>query len=83
MRPLVVKDNSVIDIRVNTRANSYRLAADGKSVTLPLNARLQITRAPYAVNLILQPDHTFTDTLREKLGMGTNLRKKDNRNGDR
>ena len=83
MRPLVVRDNAVIDITVNTRANSYRLAADGKSVTLPLQARLKITRAPYAVNLILQPDHTFTDTLREKLGMGTNLRKKDKGNGDR
>lgn len=83
MRPLVVRDNSVIDIRVNTRANCYRLAADGKSVTLPLQARLRITRAPYAVNLILQPDHTFTDTLREKLGMGTNMRKKGNTNGGR
>lgn len=70
MRPLVVKDSSTIDIRVNTRGTGYRLAADGKSITLPLHAGLRITKAPYHAKLVLQPDHLFTDTLREKLGMG-------------
>ncbi len=70
MRPLVVKDSSVIDITVTTRGTGYRLSADGKSVTLPLQARLRITKAPYKVKLILQPSHMFTDTLRDKLGMG-------------
>lgn len=70
MRPLVVKDSSIIDIAVNTRGTGYRLSADGKSTALPLHARLRITKAPYSMKLVLQPSHLFTDTLREKLGMG-------------
>ena len=70
MRPLVVKDSSVLEISVQTRGENYRIAADGKPFTLPIGATLRITRAPYPVNLVLQPEHSFTDTLRTKLGMG-------------
>jgi len=74
MRPLVVSDTSEIDISVTTRASTFRLTADGRSTTLPLEARLSVRRAPYPVRLVLQPGHTFTDTLREKLGLGATLR---------
>lgn len=70
MRPLVVKDSSTLRISVTTRGASYRMSADGKSVTLPVGAAIRITRAPYVVKLVLQPGHTFTDTLRDKLGLG-------------
>lgn len=70
MRPLVVKDSSTLDISVTTRGTTYRMSTDGKSVTLPVSAAIRISRAPYAVRLVLQPDHTFTDTLRDKLGLG-------------
>ena len=70
MRPLVVKDSSTLEIRITTRGTSYRMSTDGKSVTLPVDAVIRITRAPYCVKLVLQPDHTFTDTLRDKLGLG-------------
>lgn len=74
IRPLVVKDQSVINFTVNTRGSSYRVTTDGKSITLPLSATLRVTKAPYHVNLIVQPDHAFVDTLRDKLGLGTTLK---------
>jgi len=74
MRPLVVKDNSAIDISVRTRGHSYRIATDGKSLTVPLHATLRVTRAPFKVHLIVQPDHAFTDTLRDKLGLGAAIK---------
>lgn len=73
MRPLVVSDSATIDIEVTTRAATYHLTADGRSFTLPLETRLRITRAPYPVRLVLQASHTFTDTLRDKLGLGATL----------
>ena len=73
MRPLVVKDSSRIELRVDARGEGFHLAADGKPVTLPLNAVLTVTRAPYGVNVVQQTEHTFTDTLREKLGLGNTL----------
>lgn len=73
MRPLVVKDSSTIEISVETRADSFRVSADGKPVSLNVNDRLIISKAPYTVKLIQQTRHAFADTLREKLGMGTTL----------
>lgn len=73
MRPLVINDTSVVDINVATRGKSFRLAADGRSIALTTGTRLRLTRAPYRVMLIHRPDHTFTDTLRDKLGLGTTL----------
>ena len=73
MRPLVVKDSSTIEISVETRADSFRVSADGKPVSLNVSDRLIISKAPYTVKLIQQTQHAFADTLREKLGMGTTL----------
>lgn len=73
MRPLVVKDSAVIEITVETRADGFRVSADGKSVSLQVSDRLVLRKADYSVRLIQQKDHAFADTLREKLGMGTTL----------
>lgn len=73
MRPLVVKDSSVIEISVETRADGFRVSADGKPVTLSVADRLRISKAHYQVKLVQQCHHAFADTLREKLGMGTTL----------
>lgn len=69
MRPLVVGDACDISVKINTRGTSFRLSVDGKSVSLPLEADLHISRADWCVQLVMQPGHTFTDTLRDKLGM--------------
>lgn len=69
MRPLVVSNLGEIEVHVDTRGDGYRLSADGKSQTLPLDATLRINKAPYNLRLIVKSGHTFTDTLRDKLGM--------------
>ncbi len=73
MRPLVVNDSAVIGIAVGSRADTYRIAADGKSWNLPIGATLTVRRAPSSLLLVQQPRHTFTDTLRLKLGLGNTL----------
>ena len=73
MRPLVIKDSSCIILRLEARGEGFSLAADGKPVTLPIGAALKVTRAPYVIKLVQQPHHTFTDTLRNKLGLGNTL----------
>lgn len=73
MRPLVVNDSCRIELRVDARGDGFHLAADGKQITLPLSAVLTVSRAPYTVNVVQQTNHTFTDTLREKLGLGNTL----------
>jgi len=73
MRPLVVPDTSVVALSVYSRVPAYRLSLDGRSVILPLGAGLRVSRAPFVVNILSRPGHSFAGTLRSKLlwGMGS------------
>lgn len=70
MRPLTVSDKSVIGIKVDARVRSYRLSLDGRSITLPLEARLRLSRATFVTKVLTSPSHSFADTLRTKLLWG-------------
>lgn len=70
IRPMVVNDTSVITVDIDLRAKNYRLLVDGRTVILPRETSLRLTKAPTAVNVVVQPRHSFTDTLRTKLGLG-------------
>lgn len=70
MRPLVVSDNTVIDITVSSRVPSWRLSLDGRWLTLPLTSGVRVTRGDFTVNIVHTPGHTFASTLRAKLLWG-------------
>jgi NAD+ kinase len=71
IRPLVVNDSSLLTARVELRAHTFRLTLDGKSHQLPSGATLRIRKAPFSLNVVTIPGHTFTDTLHSKLGLGS------------
>lgn len=70
VRPLVINDSSLLEATVTLRAQSFRLTLDGKTLSLPAGARLSFRKAPFPLNVVTLPGHTFTDTLRNKLGLG-------------
>ncbi|MDE6283285.1 MAG: NAD(+)/NADH kinase [Muribaculaceae bacterium] len=70
IRPLVINDSSTVTATVKLRAPSFRLAVDGKNISLPDGCRLTIRKAPYCLNVVTLPGHSFTDTIRNKLGLG-------------
>lgn len=67
MRPLVVADDSAIDIAVEGRGRAWRLSLDGRAVSLPMGAAISLRKAPFAVSLVSVPGRTFADRLRDKL----------------
>lgn len=67
MRPMVVSDDSSIDVSVEVRSGSFRLALDGRSVSLPAGTQVAVARAPFAVRLVCRGGHDFFSTLRDKL----------------
>lgn len=71
MRPLVVSDTCVVEVTTESRASRFRLSLDGRSVTLPLSASVRIGRAPFTVNIVHRPQHSFASTLRSKLLWGS------------
>lgn len=70
VRPLVISDTASLKLRVGLRAQAFNVAIDGKSISLPADSILTIRRALHTVNVVALPSHTFTDTLRSKLGLG-------------
>lgn len=70
MRPLAVCDDSIIEILAESRADTYLLSIDGKSVSMPSGSTLRLSKAPHCVNIVLRPSSNFIDTLREKLLWG-------------
>lgn len=74
MRPLVVADNHEIRISVESRANTYRVTLDGRTLILPIDVDLRIRKAPYAIKIVHDKNHTFADTLRSKLLWGISKR---------
>ena len=73
-RPLVITDDSVLDIKVQSRTHSYLVAVDGVSFNLHETQTLRIRKAPYKISVIKRPGHTFYATLRDKLMWGADKR---------
>lgn len=74
MRPIVVCDNSEIEVSINTRAKWIQVSVDGMAMTLPSGSTVKIAQAPYKLSVIQKKDHNFANTLREKLLWGADQR---------
>lgn len=70
VRPLVINDSSLLTADISLRAKNFRLSLDGKIFSLEAPCRLEFRKAPFGINIVKLPEHTFTDTLRTKLGLG-------------
>lgn len=74
MRPLVVRDDSMIAVRTHTRATHYEVSIDGEVTLCPTGSLLTITRAPYCARVVQLQGKDFASTLRQKLLWGTDQR---------
>lgn len=74
MRPLVVRDDSVIAVRTHSRASHYEVSIDGEVTLCPAGSLLTISRAPYCARVVQRLGNNFASTLRQKLLWGTDQR---------
>ncbi len=74
MRPIVVSDDSVLEVTVNTRAKWIQVSVDGMAMTLPSGSRVKIALAKNRLMVIQKRDHNFASSLREKLLWGADQR---------
>ena len=75
MRPLVLSDNSVIEIKTESvRSQTFRVAIDGVSVTFPIGSRIVLKKAGHAVRLLQRSGPNFACALRNKLMWGVDSR---------
>jgi len=74
MRPLVVRDDSIIVVRTHTRATHYEVSIDGEVTLCPTGSQLTIKRAQHCARVVQLTSTNFASTLRQKLLWGTDQR---------
>ncbi|MGC3978310.1 MAG: NAD kinase [Paludibacteraceae bacterium] len=74
VRPLIVPDSWVIELKIHSRTNNYLVSLDGRSKVLNQNTRLRIKKADYEIQLVKPLHLTFFNTLRNKLMWGVDKR---------
>jgi len=75
VRPLVITEDSRISLKVETRNQNFLVALDGRSFVLPSGAQFDISKADFTIPVVKRLNHTFYETLRQKLLWGNDARK--------
>ena len=70
VRPLVIPDDSKIDLKINSRNASYMVSIDGRSQIFDDDITLHIERAQRTIKLVQVQGHSFVQSLKDKLGWG-------------
>ena len=74
VRPFVLNDDVRISLKVKSRSQNYMVAIDGRSESLHDSTSIEITKAHYCIKIVRPVNHSFFDTLRNKLLWGLDKR---------
>ena len=74
VRPIVIGDESEIELSVESRTHSFLVAVDGRSESFDEGTQLVISKAPYAVRIVKRASQHYFATLREKMMWGVDAR---------
>lgn len=74
IRPIVIPDDSVIELAVESRSHNFLIAVDGQSEKCGEDTRLTIRKAPYEIKIIKRSGRRYFATLREKMMWGLDTR---------
>jgi NAD+ kinase len=70
IRPLVVLDDSKIDLKISSRNGNFLLSVDGRSQVLSQDIHLHIECSQRTIKLVRVNGKTFMQSLKEKLNWG-------------
>lgn len=75
VRPIVVPDNAVVTLEVESRSHNFLVAADGRSIKCGEGQKLTISRSPYDAHIVKPRGTTYFSTLSQKMMWGADVRK--------
>lgn len=70
IRPLVVLDDSKIDVKISSRNGNFLLSVDGRSQVLNQEIQLHVERSQRTIKLVRINGQTFMQSLKDKLNWG-------------
>lgn len=76
IRPVVIDDNSIVKLRIESRSHNYLAAIDGRSERLSDSTTVTVSKAPFHIRIVKRKGQKAFASLREKMMWGA-----DNREG--
>ena len=73
-RPLVIPDQTEIQLKVDGREDFYLISLDSRIATLSNSTIITIRKAPFKIKMVELHSESFIDTLRKKLLWGEDKR---------
>lgn len=70
IRPLVVLDDSKIEVKISSRNGSFMLSVDGRSQVLNQDIQLHIERSQRTIKIVHVQGQSFMQSLKDKLNWG-------------
>jgi NAD+ kinase len=70
IRPLVVLDDSKIDLKISSRNGNFMVSVDGRSQVLNQDIHLHVERSARTIKLVRVEGQTFMQSLKDKLNWG-------------
>jgi NAD+ kinase len=74
VRPVVIPDNSLIRIRVDSRDHQALVGLDSQSTIITPDTELVVGKAGFEINLVQRLNENFFSTIRAKLNWGSDIR---------
>lgn len=74
VRPLVIPEETKVELKVGSRTNEAILTLDSRITTISNTTRIFIRKCDFTIKMILLNEQTFIKTLREKLLWGEDTR---------
>lgn len=73
-RPLIIPDDTEIQLKVDGREDDYLISLDSRIATLPKSTIISIKKATFKIKMVELLSESFIDTLRKKLLWGEDKR---------
>lgn len=73
-RPLVIPDDTEVELRVSSREEQHLVSLDSRIIRLDVETVLTVKKANFKINLVEFAEEKFLDTLRKKLLWGEDKR---------
>lgn len=74
VRPIVISDQSVVRLEVESRSHNYLVAVDGRSYTMHEGSVVTIKKAPFKAHIVKPNGRRYFSSLREKMMWGADKR---------
>jgi NAD+ kinase len=77
-RPMVIPDDTSIELKVDSREKNYLVSLDSRIASVPKKTKISIKKSPFTIKSVIPSNQSFLTTLRTKLLWGEDTRNESN-----